>query len=36
VWYWRYGEHDLYYDIGEEIRFKAVHFNMGKTGENFQ
>lgn len=30
VWYWKYSDHNLYYDKGEEVRLKVIEVNFKK------
>ena len=32
IWVWNYENHKLFYDLGEKIRFKAVHMNINNSG----
>jgi DNA-directed RNA polymerase subunit E'/Rpb7 len=33
VWYWNYDGHQLYYDIGEEVKIKVIEANYKTSNE---
>jgi len=33
IWYWKYDNHKLYYDIGEEVRLKVIELTFKTSQE---